>query len=61
MNIHIQPSKKGWALRKARAKRVLCFFPLRRDAIAAARAQKPAVIYVHNASGMVVIRIPEIR
>ncbi len=61
MNWHITTHKGGWKLYKGK-RGVLSSHKLRRDAIARAKkvAGKDDVIYVHSASGGVVIRIPEL-
>ena len=63
MDWHITQSKEGWKLRRHGASKATAVFRLRREAIAAARAEvkkKDGVIYVHNSTGFVVVRIPEL-
>ena len=63
MNWHISPHDRGWRLRKHGSGRSIAHFNLRRDAIAEATVQASktkGVVFVHNSSGDVVIRIPEL-
>lgn len=66
MNWHIWPSgttaASKWELYKDGSKRVVEKHALRRNVIKAARARAgdKDVIYVHNNTGFVVIRIPEL-
>ena len=63
MNWHIHPHGRGWRLRKQASGRSSAQFNLRREAIAEATVQASktkGVVYVHNTSGDVVIRIPEL-
>lgn len=61
MNINIEPKGNKWELTKTGQVRGE-LFTLRRDAIAEAKKRAKGtknVIFVRNARGMVVVRIPE--
>ena len=64
MNWHIYPiGAVGWRLRKHGSGRSSAQFNFRREAIAEAKAQAAktkGTVYVHDARGDVIIRIPEL-
>ena len=62
VNWYIYPRTDGWGLRKGKLGRTIAVYRLRRDALSEAKAQIKkckGMIYVHNASGLLVMMIPE--
>lgn len=64
MDWHIYPNGRAWRLRKTGSGRSVAEFRLRREAITEAKTQAEktkGVVYVHDSSGFVTIRIPELQ